>query len=146
MRKIGFAGVALVAISFTLTACGGSDNSDSTSKAAASVSASQPAMHSADKQGMFAGLNGKKVSGTAQVSGSGVMLSGFSSDEGPDLHVYLTNGTDEAAVSAGKQLGAVKYDEKSQTFALNGIDASMYTTVVIHCDKAKAVFGAAKLS
>jgi hypothetical protein len=146
MRKIGFAGVALVAISFTLTACGGSDNSDSTSKAAASVSASQPAMHSADKQGMFAGLNGKKVSGTAQVSGSGVMLSGFSSDEGPDLHVYLTNGTDEAAVSAGKQLGAVKYDEKSQTFALNGIDASMYTTVVIHCGKAKAVFGAAKLS
>ncbi len=146
MRKIGFAGVALVAISFTLTACGGSDNSDSTSKAAASMSASQPAMHSADKQGMFAGLNGKKVSGTAQVSGSGVMLSGFSSDEGPDLHVYLTNGTDEAAVSAGKQLGAVKYDEKSQTFALNGVDASAYTTVVIHCDKAKAVFGAAKLS
>ncbi|MEV0479853.1 DM13 domain-containing protein [Streptomyces sp. NPDC050508] len=138
--------MALVAISFTLTACGGSDNSDSTSKAAASVSASQPAMHSADKQGMFAGLNGKKVSGTAQVSGSGVMLSGFSSDEGPDLHVYLTNGTDEAAVSAGKQLGAVKYDAKSQTFALNGVDASMYTTVVIHCDKAKAVFGAAKLS
>ncbi len=95
---------------------------------------------------MFAGLNGKKVTGTAQVSGSGVTLSGFSSDEGPDLHVYLTNGTDEAAVSAGKQLGAVKFDKKSQTFALNGVDASGYTTVVIHCDKAKAVFGAAKLS
>ena len=146
MRKIGFAGVALVAISFTLTACGGSDNSDSTSKAAASMSASQPAMQSADKQGMFAGLNGKKVSGSAQVSGSGVTLSGFSSDEGPDLHVYLTNGTDEAAVSAGKQLGAVKYDKKFQTFELNGVDASAYSTVVIHCDKAKAVFGAAKLS
>ncbi|MFD4558503.1 DM13 domain-containing protein [Streptomyces sp. NPDC058469] len=138
--------MALVAISFTLTACGGSDNKDSTSKAAASMSASQPAMQSADKQGMFAGLNGKKVSGSAQVSGTGVKLSGFSSDEGPDLHVYLTNGTDEAAVSAGKQLGAVKFDAKSQTFALNGVNASMYSTVVIHCDKAKAVFGAAKLS
>ena len=146
MRKIGFAGVALIAVSFTLTACGGSDSGDSTSKAAASMSASQPAMKAADKTGMFAGLNGKKVSGTAQVSGSGVMLSGFSSDEGPDLHVYLTNGTDEAAVSAGKQLGAVKFDEKSQTFALKGVDASGYSTVVIHCDKAKAVFGAAKLS
>ena len=146
MRKIGFVGVALVALSFTLTACGGSDNSDSTSKAAPSMSASKAAMKSADRTGMFAGLNGKKVTGSAQVSGSGVTLSGFTSDEGPDLHVYLTNGTDEAAVSAGKQLGAVKYDEKSQMFTLNGVDASMYSNVVIHCDKAKAVFGAAKLS
>ncbi|MFJ5307210.1 DM13 domain-containing protein [Streptomyces sp. NPDC088350] len=146
MRKIGFAGVALIAVSFALTACSGSDSKDSSSKAAASMSASQPAARAADRTGMFAGLNGKKVVGSAQVSGSGVMLSGFSSDEGPDLHVYLTNGTDEAAVSAGKQLGAVKYDAKSQTFALNGADASAYSTVVIHCDKAKAVFGAAKLS
>ncbi|MFJ9246789.1 DM13 domain-containing protein [Streptomyces sp. NPDC101776] len=95
---------------------------------------------------MFAGLNGKKVTGSAQVSGSDVTLSGFTSDEGPDLHVYLTNGTDEAAVSAGKQLGAVKFDKASQMFALSGVDAAGYTTVVIHCDKAKAVFGAAKLS
>lgn len=146
MRKIGFAGVVLVALSFTLTACGGSDSKDSSSKAAASVPASQQAMKSADKTGMFAGLNGKKVTGSAKVGASGVTLSGFSSDEGPDLHVYLTNGTDEAAVSAGKQLGAVKFDEKSQMFALNGADAAMYGTVVIHCDKAKAVFGAAKLS
>ncbi len=29
---------------------------------------------------------------------------------------------------------------------LNGVDASMYKDVVIHCDKAKAVFGAAALS
>ncbi|WP_329551198.1 DM13 domain-containing protein [Streptomyces sp. NBC_00696] len=148
MRKIGLAGVALVAISFTLTACGGSDSGDSTTKAkaAASMSASQPMAQAADKRGMFAGLNGKKVTGSAKLGASGVTLSGFSSDEGPDLHVYLTNGTDEAAVSAGRQLGAVKYDEKSQMFALKGVDASMYSTVVIHCDKAKAVFGAAKLS
>ncbi|MBK3572923.1 DM13 domain-containing protein [Streptomyces sp. MBT65] len=146
MRKIGFVGVALVALSFTLTACGGSDNSDSTSKAAPSMSATKAAMKSADRTGMFAGLNGKKVTGSAQVSGMDVTLSGFTSDEGPDLHVYLTNGTDEAAVSAGKQLGAVKFDKASQMFALNGADAAGYTTVVIHCDKAKAVFGAAKLS
>lgn len=148
MRKIGFVGVALVAMSFALTACGGSDGGDSSAKAKAapSMSASKPMAQAGDKRGMFAGLNGKKVTGTAQVSGAGVMLSGFSSDEGPDLHVYLTNGTDEAAVSAGKQLGAVKFDAKSQTFALNGVDASGYSTVVIHCDKAKAVFGAAKLS
>lgn len=38
---------------------------------------------------MFAGLDGKKVTGSAKVGGAGVTLSGFSSDEGPDLHVYL---------------------------------------------------------
>ncbi|MEV6486083.1 DM13 domain-containing protein [Streptomyces sp. NPDC051576] len=110
------------------------------------MSASPQAAKAADRTGMFAGLNGKKVSGSAQVGGSGVTLSGFSSDEGPDLHVYLTDGTDEAAVSAGKEIGAVKFDKASQIFTLSGADASAYSTVVIHCDKAKAVFGAAKLS
>ncbi|WP_439901879.1 DM13 domain-containing protein [Microbacterium azadirachtae] len=65
---------------------------------------------------------------------------------GPDLHVYLTNGTDEAAVAAGKQIDPVAFDKDSQSFMLNGVDASMYKDVVIHCDKAKAVFGAAALS
>jgi len=86
------------------------------------------------------------VAGTATIAGDTLTLAGFSSDEGPDLHVYLTNGTDEAAVTAGKQISAVSYDKASQTFDLKGIDTSSYTDVVIHCDKAKAVFGAAALA
>ncbi len=100
----------------------------------------------ASRSGTFAGLNGKKVAGTVTVADGKVTLSGFSSDEGPDLHLYLTNGDDEAAVTAGKTLGEVSYDTASQTFELGDIDASTFDTVVVHCDKAKAVFGAAGLS
>jgi hypothetical protein len=86
------------------------------------------------------------VAGTVEVSDTEIVLSGYSSDEGPDLHVYLTNGTDEAAVAAGTEIDVVAFDVESQTFALDGVDVAGYDTVVIHCDKAKAVFGAAALA
>lgn len=100
----------------------------------------------ASRSGSFEGLNGKKVAGTVKVADGKVTLSGFSSDEGPDLYLYLAKGSDEADVAAGKSLGKVSYDEASQTFELDGVDAADYDTVVVHCDKAKAVFGAAELS
>ena len=100
----------------------------------------------ATRSGTFSGLNGKKVAGTVKVSHGKVTLAGFSSDEGPDLHLYLAKGSDEADVQAGKSLGTVSYDTASQTFELEGVDAGDYDTVVVHCDKAKAVFGAAELS
>ncbi|HUP98884.1 MAG TPA: DM13 domain-containing protein [Aeromicrobium sp.] len=100
----------------------------------------------APRSGTFAGLNGKKVAGTVKVGHGKVVLSGFSSDEGPDLYLYLAKGSDESDVMAGKSLGEVSYDEASQTFDLKGVDAAGYDTVVVHCDKAKAVFGAAELS
>ncbi|BBX64276.1 hypothetical protein MSAS_34500 [Mycobacterium saskatchewanense] len=98
------------------------------------------------RTGTFGGLNDKHVAGTASVTPTQIVLSGFSSDAGPDLHIYLTNGTDENAVAAGKSLGGVAFDKASQTFSTDGVDPSKYTTVVIHCDKAKAVFGAATLT
>jgi hypothetical protein len=98
------------------------------------------------RTGTFKCANGKTVAGTVNVSGGNLVLSGFSSDAGPDLHVYLANGSSENDVAAGKQLGAVSYDQASQTFALSGADPSKYSTVVIHCDKAKATFGDAALS
>jgi len=97
------------------------------------------------RAGTFSGLNDKTVAGSVEVTDTEVTLSGFSSDEGPDLHVYLTNGTDEAAVAAGAEIDKVAFDQASQSFALDGTDATGYDTVVIHCDKAKAVFGAAAL-
>ncbi|GAA1698740.1 hypothetical protein GCM10009808_15290 [Microbacterium sediminicola] len=100
----------------------------------------------AASSGTFEGLNGQQVSGTVEIHEEHLVLTGFSSDEGPDLHVYLTNGTDEDAVANGIELGTVAWDEADQQFDLNGMDTAMYTTVVIHCDKAAAVFGAAELS
>ncbi|MFI2489282.1 DM13 domain-containing protein [Promicromonospora kroppenstedtii] len=103
-------------------------------------------MDMAARTGTFEGLNDKSVAGMVEVSDTELVLSGYSSDEGPDLHVYLTDGTDEAAVAAGTEIDVVAFDEASQTFALDGVDVAGYDTVVIHCDKAKAVFGAAPVA
>lgn len=150
MRKIAFAATAAVTLALALAAC---SSPAATEDAKPSSSASQSADSGtsttemmSEKTGTFMGLNEKKVSGTVTVTNDEIALSGFSSDEGPDLHVYLTNGTDEAAVSAGMLVDAVSFDTATQTFALDGIDTSEYSYVVIHCDKAKAVFGAAELS
>jgi hypothetical protein len=110
-----------------------------------SASAMSQSMTSA-RTGTFEGLNDKHVAGTAAMSDAQLVLSGFSSDAGPDLHIYLANGSDENAVAAGKEIGSIAFDKPSQTFSTSGVDASKYTTVVIHCDKAKAVFGAATLT
>jgi hypothetical protein len=147
--------VGATALAFTLTACGqstedpaGSPMNDGAMKDGSSSMTDHmkdDAM-GATREGTFEGLNGKKVAGTVKVANGEVQLSGFSSDEGPDLHLYLAKGSDEAAVMAGATLGKVAYDDASQTFDLEGVDAADYDTVVVHCDKAKAVFGAAELS
>lgn len=150
MRKTLLATTAAVGLALPLAAC---SPQDATGSAAPSSSASRSTAESdaatADataKSGEFAGLNGKEVAGMVSVSDTEVRLSGFSSDEGPDLHVYLTDGTDEAAIASGMLVDAVSYDTATQTFALDGVDAEDYSHVVIYCDKAKAVFGAAELS
>lgn len=144
MRKFALTATAAVALALSLAACSPAEKKAEDVKPKASQS--QPAEKAVSLKGEFKGLNDKKVAGTVTVADGKIVLSGYSSDEGPDLHIYLTNGTDEAAVSAGKQIAAVAYDKASQTFTIDGIDASKYTDVVIHCDKVKAVFGAAALS
>lgn len=148
MRKIALAATAALTLALALSACSSPAATEDTKP---SSSASQSADDGAtttmtEKTGEFTGLNEKKVSGTVTVTDDEIALSEFSSDEGPDLHVYLTNGTDEAAVTAGMLVDAVSFDTATQTFTLDGVDTSKYTHVVIHCDKAKAVFGAAELS
>ena len=146
MRFRTLAGAALLAGAAALTAC-------STSTQSAGPSTQSSAMTTAMVQGMsnartgtFMGLNDKHVAGAVKIAGGQVALSDFSTDPGPDLHIYLTNGTDENSVTAGKALGKIALDMPAQRFSTAGVDASQYTTVVIHCDKAKAVFGAAALT
>ena len=145
-----FTAATLLAATLTIGACSsqsheGQSSAAPSSSPAAAMSAASTAMQSVARTGAFHGLNSKTVAGTARVTGGTVGLEGFSSDAGPDLHVYLTNGTDENAVAAGKQLGPVAFDQASQSFSVSGIDTSQYHNVVIHCDKAKAVFGSAAL-
>lgn len=144
MRKLALLGTTVLALSLALTAC--SSEPEMTGGNESSMSQGQEESMTTDLTGTFAGLNDKAVEGTVTISGDEIVLSGFSSDEGPDLHLYLTNGTDEAAVAAGTELGIVAFDEDSQTFTIDGVDAADFTDIVVHCDKAKAVFGAANLS
>ncbi|MGB3375584.1 MAG: DM13 domain-containing protein [Microbacterium sp.] len=139
--------VAVIALGLTLAGCSSTPSSDMTDGAPMSQeSEASTDMMETKTMGEFAGLNGKSVAGTVTIENGTITLADFSSDEGPDLHIYLTNGTDEAAVGEGMQVDAVAFDEASQTFTLEDADVSAYTYVVIHCDKAKAVFGAAELS
>lgn len=149
MRIKALIGIATLSATLVLTACSSQNDAPATKPATASASAQAEATASTSSSGLtgtFTGLNDKTVAGTVTVSGDTLTLSGFSSDEGPDLHLYFTNGTDEAAVTAGVELGGVDFAKASQTFMLKDVKASGYTNVVVHCDKARAVFGAAKLS
>jgi ABC-type oligopeptide transport system substrate-binding subunit len=151
MRFKMLAGAALLSSAVALTACG-------TSTQGAGPSSQSPAMTSQAmttamaqgssnaRMGTFSGLNDKHVGGAVKVAGGQVALSDFSTDPGPDLHIYLTNGTDENSVTAGKALGKIALDMPAQTFSVADLDVSQYNTLVIHCDKAKAVFGAAALA
>ncbi|WP_020013016.1 DM13 domain-containing protein [Promicromonospora sukumoe] len=160
MRKTALASAAVLTATLLLTGCGADDGGSGDAMSDQTSSSQEQSedmgedmgedmtedMGGEARTGTFEGLNDKAVAGTVEVSDSEIVLSGYSSDEGPDLHIYLTNGTDEAAVAAGTQIDAVAFDEASQTFALDGVDVAGYDTVVIHCDKAKAVFGAAPLA
>ena len=147
MRSRTLAGAALLTGAMALAACSTSTHTaepgpqSSSQKTTAMMQGASNA-----RMGTFWGLNDKHVAGTVKIAGEQVALSDFSSDPGPDLHIYLTNGTDENSVTAGAALGKVAFGKKSQTFSITGVDASKYNTVVINCDKAKAVFGAAALA
>ena len=146
MRFKRLAGATLLAGAAALTACGTSTQSAGSSPQSSAMTSAMMQGASSTRTGTFMGLNDKHVAGAVKIAGDQVELSGFSSDPGPDLHIYLTNGTDENSVAAGSALGKVAFDKASQTFSITGTDASKYNTVVINCDKAKAVFGAAALA
>src|SRR5690349_7765457 len=112
MRTKALIGVAVVTLALGLTACSNPANTTPKSESASSSAqeTTTPEMMTA-RTGSFEGLNEQSVEGVATIEDHILTLSGFSSSEGPDLHVYLTNGTDEAAVTAGVSLGAVAFDD-----------------------------------
>jgi hypothetical protein len=133
------------AISIALAAALAGCSSPSSAPTASSKNAA--ATSSVKLTGTFAGLNGKKAAGNVTITGNTIKLTGFSSDQGPDLHLYLANGTSESETTAGVEIAAVAWNKSSQTFTIpSTIDASKYKDLVEHCDKALAVFGAAPLA
>lgn len=138
--------VPVLALGLALAGCSSAGSAAPADATTSSAAVTSDAMASTVLQGTFAGEGGKAVSGTVTITGDTVTLAGFATEEGPDLHFYLANGTDEQAVSAGVRIAAVS-TEAAQTFTLPaGVSADDYTDLVVHCDKAKAVFGAAALT
>lgn len=137
-------GMSAVTLAAALAGCSSQASSSSGGSSTESATAASSAVH---LTGAFVGDNGKKAVGDVTIDGDTITLTGFSSDQGPDLHLYLANGTSESETTAGVEIASVAWDKSSQTFTLPaGTDASKYKYLVEHCDKALAVFGDAPLS
>ncbi|WP_207553243.1 DM13 domain-containing protein, partial [Mycobacteroides abscessus] len=145
MRFTVLTGTALLGIGLTVAACHAPAPDSSPSTQSPQPAMTSQAMAGKTRTGAFNGIDGKHVAGTATLANGQLTLTEFSSDKGPDLHIYLTKGSDQNAVSTGRELGMVASDKADQTFTVSDTDASMYDTVLINCDKAKEAFGAAAL-
>jgi Electron transfer DM13 len=74
-------------------------------------------------------------------------LTGFETDAGPDLFVYLVAGGDPEAVDDHRSLGSLKGNKGNQQYTIPaGADISKYDTVVIWCRAFSVAFGAATLA
>lgn len=153
--------VAVLTLGLSLAGCSGPG--DAMSEGAASAVPSHPDMMSEtaaptaspeatmvamahSRHGVFAGSGDKTLMGEVMIEGSTVEITGFHSDEGPDLHFYLANGTDDAAAMAGIEIGSVSSDANQTITLAAGTSTEMYTTLIVRCDKAKVVFGSAPLA
>ena len=93
--------------------------------------------------GQLMGQGKHKVMGMAKVTAKEVVLTGFSSDEAPDLNAYLTKDGD---VEHGLKLGKVDAKGAIQGYKLDKVDLSQYNTLTIHCDQVNETFGSAMLT
>jgi hypothetical protein len=96
------------------------------------------------------------TAGTATIyrvaDGSRVLrFTGFSTSNGPDVHVYMV-AADDAKDSASVlragfiDLGTIKGNMGNQNYALNpGVDLSKYRVVSVWCKRFSVNFGAARL-
>ncbi|PEF61868.1 DM13 domain-containing protein [Bacillus cereus] len=127
--------IILSALMLVLAACGNNKSNSHNSKDSGT---SQTQATKDNRTGSFGG----KVSGMAAIKDGKLMLTNFKTEEGPDLHVYLTKNGD---VASGKKIDKIDLKNTEQTFSVSGITTTDYDTVVIYCDKAHETFGAAKL-
>ena len=105
-----------------------------------------PGMATLVKQGTLAGV-GHSVSGTVKIyddAGKKVItLDPFSSQNGPDLKVYLS--TDENAAQY-INLGPLKSTTGKQSYEVTGMpDLEQYKFILVWCEQFSVLFGKAEL-
>ena len=98
-------------------------------------------------QGALSGAGSYTVSGQAKIflenGRYSLALENFSSSNGPDLKVYLSQG---ATPTNFIKLGDLKSTNGNQVYDIAGSpDFTKYTHALIHCERFNAVFGRAEL-
>ena len=102
----------------------------------------QSAAEAANKSGKFSGMGRYSVKGTAQVSQSGgkttvTLSSDFRSSSGPDLYIYVGNG------SPTKRIAKLKKFKGAQTYTFSG--TQNITSVHVYCKRFSVGFGTARV-
>jgi Electron transfer DM13 len=98
------------------------------------------------REGTWMGSSGYNASGTAKIyddNGKKVLLlSNFSSSNGPDLKVYLSTTTGAASFV---NLGNLKSTSGRQTYAIpDGTDIDQFKFALIWCQQFSVLFGKAE--
>jgi hypothetical protein len=98
-------------------------------------------------QGSFSGVGSEKVSGQAKVylqrGKLFLALENFSTDNGPDLKVYLSQAD---VPKEFIKLGDLKSTKGNQIYDITGMpDFTKYKYVLIHCERFNHLFGKAEL-
>ncbi len=89
---------------------------------------------------------GQGVTGSAKVYNKegkySLSLENFSTNNGPDLHVYLSKGTQPTDFI---DLGKLKSTSGNQVYEISGIpDFTQYKYALIHCQQYNHLFGSAE--
>lgn len=103
----------------------------------------QSAALAASQSGKFKSLSRYSVKGTATVSQANgkttIKLSGdFKSSSGPDLYIYVGNG------SPTKRIAKLKRNSGAQTYTFSG--TAPISSVHVYCKRFSVGFGTAKLN
>lgn len=98
-------------------------------------------------KGKFMGIGGETVSGSAKIITSdgkhSLVLDDFKTNNGPDLHIYLSK---EATPKDFIDLGLLKSVSGTQVYPITGMpDFTKYKYALIHCQQYNHLFGSALL-
>jgi len=95
------------------------------------------------KSGSFRSQGNYKVSGTAKVTIFGskatIKLSGFRTTRGPDLYIYVGNG------SASKRIAKLRRNSGSQSYSVSASSVKGISSVHIYCKRFGSTFGTARV-
>lgn len=99
-------------------------------------------VEAADKNGTLKSASSRySVSGKVSVSANGtIKLTGFRTTPGPDLYVYVGNG------SPSRRVAKLRANSGTQTYKISPALAKSISSVHIHCKRYSSTFGTARVN